>query len=59
MILQRFHLNLVPGARINREVTITLSPKGGMPMEIQSPADSLRFVPVRGNIHDMVNLEHP
>lgn len=55
-ILQRFNLNLLPGTHINRRVTITLSPKNGLPVEIQPLGPSPEFVPVRGNIHEMVQL---
>jgi cytochrome P450 len=55
-ILQRFQLNLVPGTRIDREVSLVLSSKGGMPMTIQAAGNSSAFVPVRGNIHEMVRL---
>jgi cytochrome P450 len=56
-ILQRFQLNVVPGSRIDREVTLTLSSKGGMPMTIQTAEHSPLLIPVRGNIHEMVQLE--
>ncbi len=58
MILQRFQLSLLPGTRIDRKVTITLSPKNGMPVELRSPANGFQFVPVCGNIHEMVQLRH-
>jgi cytochrome P450 len=58
MILQRYRLAVVPGARIDRRVKITLSPRHGMPVVVH-PADG-RFAasraPVRGNIHEMVDL---
>jgi cytochrome P450 len=59
MILQRFNLNVVRGARVNRGAAVTMFPKGGLTMNVESPTHSPRFIPVRGNIHDMVNLEHP
>ncbi len=56
VILQRFRLESVPGARIDRRVTITLSPKGGMSMRVHRQDGAFRRVPVRGNIHEMVDL---
>ena len=32
MILQRYRLKLAPGARIDRQVKLTLAPKHGLPM---------------------------
>ena len=56
MILQRYRLTLRPGARIDRHMRVTLSPKYGMPM-ILAPQDRrfTRSDPV-GNIHEMVDL---
>ncbi len=56
MLLQRYRLTLRPNAQIDRRVTVTLTPKYGMPMLV-APQDRC-FVrnPVRGNIHEMVEL---
>ena len=56
-VLQRFRLSCLPGTRIDRRVTITLSPKHGLPMEVVPQDRQFRRVPVRGNIHEMVELE--
>jgi cytochrome P450 len=55
-VLQRFRLSCLPGARIDRRVTITLSPKHGLPMEVVPQDRQFRRVPVRGNVHEMVDL---
>lgn len=56
-ILQRFQLNVVPGATIDREVALLLSAKGGLPMTIETADRSPKLVAVRGNIHEMVQLQ--
>jgi cytochrome P450 len=58
MIVQRYRLAMAPGARIDRSVHVTLSTKHGMPM-IAHPQDRQFGRPtlVRGNIHEMVDLE--
>lgn len=35
MIAQRFQLDLVPGARVTPEPTITLRPRDGVPMTLR------------------------
>lgn len=55
MLLQRFHLALAPGVRINRAVGLTLMPRDGMPMII-TPADRSLMWSVRGNIREMIAL---
>ena len=56
MFLQRFRFSVVANSTIDRKGLITLAPKYGMPMRL-SPVDG-RFmrVPVRGAIHEMVDL---
>jgi cytochrome P450 len=56
MIVQRFRLQLAPGARIDRRVTITMSPRHGMPMAIVPNDRAVKPGGVRGNIHQMVAL---
>jgi hypothetical protein len=56
VVLQRYRLSLVPGARIDRTYAVTLSPKYGMPMIVRKQDGRLtRGVP-RGNINEMVDL---
>jgi hypothetical protein len=56
MLLQRYRLALSPGARIDRRVTITMSPKHGMPMVVATPGGRLQPGRVRGNVREMVEL---
>ena len=56
MILTRFRLILVPGARIDRTVKITMSPRYGMPMSIHKQDRRFQAMPVTGNIRQMVDL---
>lgn len=56
MILQRFRLTVMPGARIDRNVQVSMRPKHGMPMTLHRQDRQFRAVPVTGNIHDMVLL---
>ena len=59
MILQRWRLSVLPGARINRAVKVMMYPRDGMPMTIHPQDGRFQAVPVRGNIHDMVDLNAP
>jgi cytochrome P450 len=59
MLLQAFRFELVPNARIDRFVSITMSPRQGLPMQIH--AQDRRFPVghtsrVRGNVRQMVML---
>lgn len=59
MVLKRFRLAVVPDAKINRKVAITLGVKNGMPVHI-TPQDRQFFkskTRIRGNIHEMVCLD--
>lgn len=56
MILQRYRLSLVPGARIDRKYAVTLSPKYGMPMMVHKQDRQFTKEIPRGNIHEMVDL---
>jgi cytochrome P450 len=57
MIVQRYRLTVVPGARIDRQVTVTLDSRQGMPMLVAAQDGDFRASPVVGNIHEMVELE--
>jgi cytochrome P450 len=57
MILQRFRLEVPPGARIDRSARGTLATKHGMPMLIWPQDGRLAKSHVVGNIHEMVELE--
>lgn len=56
MMLQRFRFEVVPGARIDRVVQITMNPRHGMPMTIRPNDGKFASSKVRGQIHEMVAL---
>jgi hypothetical protein len=57
---QRVRLAVMPGADINGKVTSTmLGPTTGMPMLVLSPQAPYENHWVRGNIHELVDLEWP
>ncbi len=58
MLLQRFRLQVVPGATINRKIGFTMSPAPGMPMLIhaQDQAFDGNRVEVKGRVREMVEL---
>jgi len=56
MLLQRYRLAVVPGARIDHQIRITLAPKNGLPVTIARRSTQAKPAPVRGNIHAMVDL---
>jgi cytochrome P450 len=57
---QRVRLAVVPGADINGKVTSTmLGPTTGMPMLVLSTQSPYENHWVRGNIHDLVELDWP
>lgn len=56
MLLQRFRLDTVANAQIDHQFRITLSPKGGIPMVVAQQDRQFVKVPVRGNIHKMIDL---
>jgi cytochrome P450 len=58
MLLQRYRLETVRGARIDRQVSVTMWPRHGLPMIVRPPDrqfDRCRAA-VRGNVHEMVDL---
>ncbi|MEL6525627.1 MAG: cytochrome P450 [Chloroflexota bacterium] len=56
MILQRYTLNLVPNAQIDRHVTVTLSPKDGIPMRVKRADEAMQVHPAGGDIRELVTL---
>lgn len=56
MTVQRYALAMVPGSRIDRQAALTLAPKYGLPMNVHPPVDRVGAIPVRGNIHQLVDL---
>ncbi|HLW68524.1 MAG TPA: cytochrome P450 [Gemmataceae bacterium] len=58
VILQRYRFAVVPGATINGKVTATmLTPTTSVPMIVSDQATPFQATPVRGNIHDLVQLQ--
>ncbi|MCI0379261.1 MAG: cytochrome P450 [Gemmataceae bacterium] len=57
VLLQRFCLQLVPNAAVNGKIVSTmLGPMDGVPVQILPPSAGFRRQPVRGNIHELVDL---
>ncbi|WP_146650887.1 cytochrome P450 [Labilithrix luteola] len=58
MLLQRFRIELLPGARVDRRVTITMAPKNGLPMRIRRADDAWGGGPrdLRGNLRELVDF---
>jgi cytochrome P450 len=58
MLLQALRVELAPHARIDRFISITMSPKHGLPMHLHPPDRHFPRTPttVRGNIRQMVAL---
>ena len=56
-LLPRWRFEVVPNARIDRRVTITLSPKQGMPMILARQDRRFEASSIRGNVREMVCLE--
>lgn len=54
-VLQKLRVAVVPGARIDRAVRITMNPKFGMPMVLHAQDRNFQAAEVRGNIHEMVD----
>jgi cytochrome P450 len=56
LLLQHLRFQLAPGTTVNRELKITLAPKGGLPMTAVPQDRRFRASVVDGNIHQMVQL---
>ncbi len=57
MLLQRYRFTLPPNSRVDRSVAITMSPRQGMPMLVNT--QDRQFAPpvaVRGNVCEMVHM---
>lgn len=56
-LLQRWEPCLRPGTRVDRYVNLTLSPKHGLPVGLQSAGSgTMAATPVVGDVHEMVAL---
>ena len=56
MILQRFRFTVVPGARINRIVAISMNPRHGLPMIVAKKDRNYSVSEVCGQIRKMVDF---
>ena len=56
IMLQKFRFTIVPNARIDRVVRITMTPRYGMPMLLHENDRRYESSRVRGQIHEMVKL---
>jgi cytochrome P450 len=54
-ILSRFCISIVPGARIDRRVAVTMAPRG-LPVVLHPPGRGWTASPVTGQVCDMVEL---
>ncbi len=57
VIVQRYHLTVPEGTRVDRGGTILSTPKGDLPMRLHPRSRLYAPARVRGNIHDLVRLE--
>jgi cytochrome P450 len=56
ILLQRFHITLLPGQRIDRVGLTGSIPKQGIRIKLESMDRPYTKVPVRGNVHKLVDL---
>ena len=57
MLLSRVRLSLVSGANVSRKVAgVTMGPRHGLPMRVGLPGETLTLGPVRGDVHELVDL---
>jgi cytochrome P450 len=58
LLLRRYRLETIPGTRIDRQVSITMRPRHGLPMIVRPPDRQFEQGKgkVRGNVHEMVDL---
>jgi cytochrome P450 len=55
MTLQRYRLTLSPGARVDYQVHITMSPRGGMPMIVAPQDRRFRRSEMSGTVRQMID----
>ena len=58
-VLQRFRLAVVPGARIDAGVQLTLRPLNGLPMIVGPQDRNFAAARIAGNIHRIVDFNEP
>jgi cytochrome P450 len=56
MLLQRYRLATLPGAKIDRKITFTMKPKNGLPMMVNEQDRCFTCLPVLGDVREMVEL---
>lgn len=56
VMLRQFRIQVVANARIERQGTLTLDARHGVPMQLFRQDRQFGTTPVRGNIHEMVDL---
>jgi cytochrome P450 len=55
-ILSRFRVSLVPGARIDYRVAITMAPRNGLAVTLHEPDGAWSSAPVKGQITRLVDM---
>lgn len=56
MIIQRFRLALLEGARVDPELRLTLRVRGGLPMRVHAQDRQFGCAPVRGSVARVIDL---
>lgn len=56
MIIQRFRLALLEGARVDPELRLTLRVRGGLPMRVHTQDRQFGCAPVRGSVAAVIDL---
>lgn len=56
LIVQRFGLGIVDGARVDRDVRVTMGPRAGILLNLTEPGAGAAAGSVRGNIREMVEF---
>lgn len=56
ILLQRFSFTLKPGTRVDCSGLNSIRPKNGLPMIVNSSSSSIPVIPVKGNIHKIVQF---
>ncbi len=61
LLVQRLRLAPLPNARVDRSITITMRPRGGLRMRVerQDRRFAASVVRVRGDLRGMVELPEP
>jgi cytochrome P450 len=58
-ILSRFRIAIVPGTRIDVTYAVTFRPRDGLPAVLHPADGAWAAAPVKGRIHDMVEMDAP